>query len=173
MKENLRRQHLEHDAFTTIRITDILLEAARNLIDLSSVKAHFRKRKQYVPGRFEQVLSTLNLRPEESFLASRFDGSDITLNTLHLLTGLSEELSHGLCMLLEKMGAIEFKKVEQSNRRPDDDRTPRPTPPRTYDKEPVRESTSIRVTESNTGRFLILGKFSPNLNAVEDFRIQS
>lgn len=153
---------LEHDAFTTIRITDILLEAARNLIDLSSVKAHLTESANIVrTGTFEQVLSTLNLRPEESFLASRFDGSDITLNTLHLLTGLSEEVISRFVYALEKMGAIEFKKVEQkvsSSRRMTE--PPRPTPPRTYDKNPVRESTSIRVTESNPGRIFDSGKVS-------------
>src|SRR5262249_6838452 len=52
---------------------------------------------------------------------------------------------------MEKMGAIEFRKIEQkvsSSRRFTE--PPRPTaPPRSYEKIPVRESTSIRVTDSN------------------------
>ncbi len=153
---------LEHDAFTTIRITDVLLEAARNLIDMSSVKAGLNESANIVrTGTFEQVLSTLNLRPEESFLASRFDGSDTTLNTLHLLTGLSEEVISRFVYALEKMGAIEFRKVEQktaSSRRVAE--PPKPASiPRTYDNIPVRESTSIRVTESNP-RIMDSGKMA-------------
>jgi serine/threonine protein kinase/ActR/RegA family two-component response regulator len=151
---------LEHDAFTTIRITDVLLEAARNLIDLSSVKASLMENANIVrTGTFEQVLSTLNLRPEESFLASRFDGSDTTLNTLHLLTGLSDEVISRFVYALDKMGAVEFRKVEPRVATPRRmTESQRLAPQRTYDKMPVRESTSTRVSESHPGKVFDSGR---------------
>ncbi|MCI0442589.1 hypothetical protein L0152_05140, partial [bacterium] len=54
-------------------------------------------------------LRTLSLNPEESFVASRFEGENITVDMLNLLTGLPEEKITRIVFALSKFGAIEFK----------------------------------------------------------------
>ncbi|HET6267468.1 MAG TPA: protein kinase, partial [Acidobacteriota bacterium] len=79
---------IEHDAFVKVPIADALLEASRTLIDLSALKEDLAPSDIISKtSEFEQVLSTLALKPEESFLASRIEGQDITLSTLQMLTG--------------------------------------------------------------------------------------
>jgi serine/threonine protein kinase/CheY-like chemotaxis protein len=105
---------IEHDAFVRIPINDVLLEACRTFLDFSSLKSEL---PPTVPIRrtaeFEQVLSALNLKPEESFILSRIEGSDITLNTLQALTGLPEPHIGRFLYALMKMGAIRFATSEE------------------------------------------------------------
>lgn len=104
-----------HDTFASIRISEILLEASRSLLDYQKVKTG-APLYGYIgrTSHFEEILSTLNLKPEESFIVSRLDGQNITLNTLNALTGLPEEKIGRLVYVMEKIGAVKF--VDPSQR---------------------------------------------------------
>lgn len=136
---------IEHDAFTTIRIADILLEAARSLINYDHVKNHLQKEHliQRTP-QFDVILASLDISPEESFLISRLEGDSSSLNTLQLLTGQTEEKIGRFLFVLEKLGAIQLKSADERRipRRTDVPATPPPS--KSY---PVKETTSVRVTE--------------------------
>lgn len=120
---------IEHDAFVRISINDVLLEACRTFLDFSSLKSAL---PPTVPIRrtadFEQVLSALNIKPEESFLLSRIEGPDITFNTLQALTGLPEPQVGRFLYALMKMGAIRFATTDE--RRPLSQRVKHVTEPR-------------------------------------------
>ena len=59
---------IEHDAFTSIRLGDLLLEAARHLLPLESVLPHVPSGAAFQrTSPIGLVLSSLDLRPEESF----------------------------------------------------------------------------------------------------------
>ena len=100
---------IQHDAFASIRISEILLEASRTLVDYNKIKPEMpiygNVRRT---SRFEEILSMLNLKPEESFIASRLEGTNTTLNTLSLLTGLPEEKILRFVYVMEKIGALQF-----------------------------------------------------------------
>jgi serine/threonine protein kinase len=100
---------IEQEAFASIRITEVLLEAARNLVDFNVIQKQLSGNFISRTAEFEQLMSTLNLKPEESFIASRFEGEDTTLETLQLLTGLPAEIVSRFVFALLKMGAIQFK----------------------------------------------------------------
>jgi tetratricopeptide (TPR) repeat protein len=109
--------NIHYHAFSPIRIGDVLLEASRNLIDINNVKKQLpTDRYLQRTSRFEQVLSTMDLNQEESFLASRFEGQDITVNTLHLMSGLPEEKIYRFVFALEKLGAIHLLTSEEKQR---------------------------------------------------------
>jgi hypothetical protein len=56
------------------------------------------------------VLASLTLRPEESFIASRFDdGQHMTIPMLIALTAFNEEKIGRFVFVLEKLGALQFK----------------------------------------------------------------
>ncbi len=101
---------IEHEAFCSIPLVDYLLNAARETIDYALIKsqvpngAAMRRTEQ-----FDYLLRTLSLNPEESFVASRFEGENITVDMLNLLTGLPEEKITRIVFALSKFGAIEFK----------------------------------------------------------------
>src|SRR5262249_34863466 len=84
--------NIEHDAFASMRIADLLLEAARSLLNPDQIPERFQS-DLYVARtpQFDVILTSLDIRPDESFLASRLDAEPITLKTLQLLTGQSEE----------------------------------------------------------------------------------
>lgn len=113
---------IENDAFVRIPLNDVLLEACRTFLDYSSLKSGLPPTAQIrrTPD-FEQVLSPLNLKPEESFLLSRIEGQDITLNTLQALTGLPEPQIGRFLYALVKMGALRLVTSEEK-------RGPRPRP---------------------------------------------
>jgi hypothetical protein len=56
--------------------------------------------------RFEQLLSSFDLSPVESFLAYRVEGGVTTLESLRLMTGFPEEQILRLMFLLERIGAV-------------------------------------------------------------------
>jgi serine/threonine protein kinase/ActR/RegA family two-component response regulator len=105
---------IEHEAFCSIPMVDYLLNAARETIDYALIKAQvpngvtMRRTEQ-----FDYLLRTLNLNPEESFVASRFEGENVTVDMLNLLTGLPEERITRIIFSLAKFGAIEFKAPEK------------------------------------------------------------
>jgi serine/threonine protein kinase/CheY-like chemotaxis protein len=105
---------IEHEAFCSIPMVDYLLNAARETIDYALIKAQVpngvtMKRTE----QFDYMLRTLNLNPEESFVASRFEGENITVDMLNLLTGLPEEKITRIVFALSKFGAIDFKAAEK------------------------------------------------------------
>src|SRR5262245_15042120 len=105
---------IEHEAFSSIPLIDYLLNAARETIDYALIKSQVpngaaMKRTE----QFDYLLRTLSLNPEESFVASRFEGENITVDMLNLLTGLPEERITRIVFALSKFGAIEFKTLEK------------------------------------------------------------
>lgn len=101
---------IEHEAFCSIPMVDYLLGAARETIDYAIIKSQVptgaaMKRTE----QFDYLLRTLSLNPEESFVASRFEGENVTVDMLNLLTGLPEEKITRIVFALSKFGAIEFK----------------------------------------------------------------
>ncbi len=101
---------IEHEAFCSIPMVDYLLGAARETIDYVIIKSQVpsgaaMKRTE----QFDYLLRTLSLNPEESFIASRFEGENVTVDMLNLLTGLPEEKITRIVFALSKFGAIEFK----------------------------------------------------------------
>lgn len=123
---------IEHDAFTSIRLGDLLLESARTLVPTEVVMARLTSTVAFHrTSQFELVLSSLDLRPEESFAAYRVEGKETTLTTLHLLTGLPEEKIARFIYAIESMGAIQFRSADEKRqppRRADQHPTPLPTP---------------------------------------------
>lgn len=101
---------IEHEPFSSLRISDVLLEASRNLIDSEWVKARIPQDSliNRTPS-FEQLLAPFPLNPEESFLAYRFEGEDITPTTLGMLTGLPEDRILRILYLLQRIGALELR----------------------------------------------------------------
>jgi len=119
---------IEQDAFCSIRLTEIMLEATRTLVDMETVRSQLPKVGFLArSSNFESILSTLNLKPEESFIASRLEGEDTTIQTLELLTGLPEELVSRFAFALYKMGALQFK--TSTEKRPRRTEPPPPSPP--------------------------------------------
>lgn len=120
--------NIHHHPFAAIRIGDVLLEASRSLLDLNNVKKQLpMDRILQRTSRFEQVLSTMDLNQEESFLASRFEAPDISLDTLQLLSGLPEEKICRFVFTLEKLGAVLLLSQEERQRMAKR-REPAPTP---------------------------------------------
>ena len=145
---------IQQDAFASIRITEVMLDAARTLVDFEAVNNQLPQ--NYFLSRtadFESILSTLNLKPEESFIASRFEGEDTTLETLQLLTGLPAEIVSRFVFALAKMGAIQFKPTME-RRPPRRMETPVPQTPLQIPPSPsVPESTSLnRIKQMPTGK---------------------
>ena len=107
---NFATAQIDNEAFCSIPLVDYLLGAARETIDYALIRAH-------VPAgaaikrthEFDFLLRTLSLNPEESFVASRFEGENITIDMLNVLTGMPEEKITRIVFALSKFGAIEFK----------------------------------------------------------------
>ena len=107
---NFATAQIDNEAFCSIPLVDYLLGAARETIDYALIRAHVPagaaiKRTQ----DFDFLLRTLSLNPEESFVASRFEGENITIDMLNVLTGMPEEKITRIVFALSKFGAIEFK----------------------------------------------------------------
>jgi Tfp pilus assembly protein PilF len=117
-----------HDTFASVRISELMLEASRTLVDYQKVKTEVPL-YGYIgrTSHYEEMLSTLNLKPEESFIVSRLEGDSITLNTLNLMTGLPEEKIARLVYVMEKIGAVKF--VDPASQRPAPRRAETPAPP--------------------------------------------
>ncbi len=144
---------IEQDAFAAVRITEVLLEAARTLLDFEVVKKQIPPNFISRTAEFERLLSTLNLKPEESFIASRFEGEDTTLETLQLLTGLPVEIVSRFIFALMKMGAIQFKVTAAEKRPPRRLKTPAPQPqPAQQSVPPAPETNLSRIKKMPAGK---------------------
>lgn len=120
---------IENEPFSSLRISDVLLEASRNLIDNEWVKARIAQDSliNRTPS-FEQLLAPFPLNPEESFVAYRFEGEDTTPATLGVLTGLPEERILRILSLLQGIGALELRSA--ASRPPRRIARQAPSPPR-------------------------------------------
>jgi serine/threonine protein kinase len=110
---NFATAQIDNEAFCSIPLVDYLLDAARETIDYALIRAQVPqgaaiKRTQ----EFDFLLRTLSLNPEESFVASRFEGENITINMLNVLTGMPEEKITRIVFALSKFGAIEYKQQQ-------------------------------------------------------------
>jgi tetratricopeptide (TPR) repeat protein len=100
---------VNHEAFSAIRIAEFLMEATRSLLDYETLKSsipsqgHLNRTRQ-----FDDVLRTLPLSPEESFVASRLEMENMTLDTLNMLAGVPEDRIVRLLYALEKFGALQI-----------------------------------------------------------------
>jgi serine/threonine protein kinase/ActR/RegA family two-component response regulator len=136
---------IEHDAFASIRIADVVLEAARTLVNPEQLESQLRSDLYVVrTAQFDVILSTLDIRPDESFLASRLEGEATTLNTLQILTGQTEEKINRFVYALLKLGAVQLRSAEERRvpRRQDVTVT---QPTIGYEHLPVREVISFRT----------------------------
>jgi serine/threonine-protein kinase len=120
---------IENEPFVSLRLSDVLLESSRTLIDLNWVRSQIPCDSliNKTPS-FEQLLAPFPLTPEESFLAYRFEGEDMKLDTLGLLTGMPEEKILRMTCLLQKIGALELRPATVI-RRPRPAAKPAPPPP--------------------------------------------
>lgn len=112
---------IEHDSFTTIRLGDVLLEGARSILSDEAILSRFASSGFQRTSQFDLVLASLDLRPEESYVAYRVEGPETTLNTLQALTGLPEDRIARFLFALEGMGAIQIRAVSEKRapRRPE------------------------------------------------------
>jgi serine/threonine protein kinase/DNA-binding NarL/FixJ family response regulator/tetratricopeptide (TPR) repeat protein len=98
------------DAFAPVRLSEVMLEASRTFLTYDQIHKELPQDQWISRGQlFESTLSTLNLKPEESFIASRLEGEDTNIATLQLLTGLPEETIGRFVFSLMKMGAVQFR----------------------------------------------------------------
>jgi serine/threonine protein kinase/CheY-like chemotaxis protein len=135
--------NIEHDAFASMRIADLLLEAARSLINPDQIPTQFQTDLHVVrTPQFDVILSSLDIRPEESFLASRLEGEATTLKTLQLLTGQTEEKINRFVYALMKLGAVQLRTVEERRTVRRADVAPA-TPTIGYDSRPVIEKQKV------------------------------
>lgn len=108
---------VEEDAFCEVPIRDVLVEAARSSMDEQVVRSRVPAGSQIGPVQgLETLMATLPLKPEESFLLSRLDQPNITLEDLQMMTALPESQVVRMVFLLEGLGAIRLKKKPQKQR---------------------------------------------------------
>lgn len=101
---------VQNSGFTAMRISDILLEAARSLLDESVIRGKLPKDSLIRRSpMFEQFLSSFNLTSEESFLAYRVEGEDTSLDALEALTGFPRTRILRFVYLLHQIGAIQLR----------------------------------------------------------------
>lgn len=136
---------IQNTAFTTVRASDVLLEAARSSLDESLVTNRWRNDSliRRTP-LFEQLLSSFNLGPEESFLAYRVEGEGTSLETLQVLTGFPQGKVLLFVYLLEQIGAIEVRSPERAAKKKEPDSQFRKEVDRQYRKEFVPSMTPIK-----------------------------
>lgn len=104
---------VNHEAFSSIRIAEFLMEAARSVLDYQTLKSSIPANGYLTrTQQFDDVLRTLPLNPEESFVASRLEGKNMTLDTLNMLAGVPEDRIVRLLFVLEKFGALQIKTPE-------------------------------------------------------------
>lgn len=135
---------IENEPFSTLRISDVLLEASRNLIENEWVKARIPQDSLINRTQsFEQLLAPFPLNPEESFVAYRFEGEDITPTTLGMLTGLPEDRILRILSLLQGIGALELRSAAPrpprriARQAPPPSKLP-PAPPKMPEPAPVK-----------------------------------
>jgi tetratricopeptide (TPR) repeat protein len=101
---------IEHDPLARIPLSKVLMEAAYSMIPLSAIQSSLPSGRSLVrTPEFEQRLRLLNLSMNESFLVSRVEGQNITLETLQLLTGFPAEQISRTVYLLQACGVLKFE----------------------------------------------------------------
>ena len=140
MQGEFYQGEISNESFAAIRLSNVLLEASRSVLSDEwirkrvSVDSLIKK-----TSKFEELLASFALNPEESFLSYRLEGEDMKPSTLQLLTGLSEERVLRIVSLLQSIGAIELRpvvvtKAERTFRKPAAP-IPRPVAPSSNRKE--------------------------------------
>ncbi len=110
---------IQHDPFTRVPLGTILLEGARNRVDIEILRDAVPSDQFIVrTSRFDSILRSLNLPRAESFLASRLEGEHITLETLQLMTGFSNEQIIRFVYGLRSVGAVRYKTPGERRARP-------------------------------------------------------
>lgn len=108
-----------NDPFAGIAISDVLAEAARNVLDSTLINSCVKAQVAIArTPRFEELFSNLHLTAEESFLAFRIEGDGLTVGALRMIAGHSEDVVNRLLYLLERTGTIAFHAVEQRQAKP-------------------------------------------------------
>src|SRR5262249_51074658 len=84
------------------------------------IKKDLPEHFQIVAGpEFSSILTGLKLKPEESFIISRFEGTRyITIDMLSALTGFPEEQIRRFVYFLEKIGAVQFQVTQAPKPKP-------------------------------------------------------
>lgn len=101
---------IEHDPLARIPLSKVLMEAAHSMIPLSVIQGSLPPGRSLVrTPEFEKRLRLLNLSTNESFLVSRVEGQNITLETLQLLTGFPAEQISRTVYLLQACGVLKFE----------------------------------------------------------------
>src|SRR5262245_16284233 len=82
-----------NEDFGSLSVMDILLKESREMMDFEVIKKDLPEHFQIVAGpEFSSILTGMKLKPEESFIISRFEGTRyITIDMLSALTGFPEE----------------------------------------------------------------------------------
>ncbi|HSE40584.1 MAG TPA: protein kinase [Acidobacteriota bacterium] len=152
---------IDHDAFASIRIADILLEAARSLVNPEQFANQLRSDLYVVrTTQFDVILSTLDIRPDESFLASRLEGEATTLNTLQILTGQPEEKINRFVYALWKLGTVQLRTAEE--RRVPKRQEATTQPQIGYEALPVKEVRSSKTPPPTDKPKLLSDQVVPN-----------
>lgn len=137
---------IENEPFASLRLSDVLLESSRTLIDINWIRSQMQADAliNKTPS-FEQLLAPFPLTPEESFLAYRFEGEDMKLDTLGLLTGMPEEKILRITCLLQKIGALELRSATARRPRPAVKAAPPLQPPPPIPPPPPKPEPPIPV----------------------------
>ncbi len=155
---------IEHDPFTSIPVAKILTDAARSVIPYENIKNRV-PRNQYVvrAPRSHEILEMLNLPRAESFLISRLEGENNTVETLQQLTNFSEEHICRTVYALERMKALMYAApVERRPRYKAEEPAPQ-IPPLAQEK-PFPQKT---IQDSDRKHKWTQPGPTPNLNAAD------
>jgi serine/threonine protein kinase/ActR/RegA family two-component response regulator len=147
------RAEIQHDPFTRIPLSRMLMEGALNWIPYEVIKHqvpddHFISRTP----KFEEVLQILDLPKTESFTASRIEGGRVTMDVLHLLTGFPSEQLGRFIFLLKGFGAVEFSPPTIRKQRKEESRPSaiKPAPERPHETEGQRMEPPEEPTPPQT-----------------------
>ncbi|MCI0603283.1 protein kinase [bacterium] len=142
---------IEHDPFSRISIANILTDAARAVIPYEKISDRVPRNEYIVhaPGSNE-ILEMLNLPRAESFLVSRLEGENNTVETLRLLTNFSEENICRTVFALEKMKALKYTApMERRPRRKTEEPAPQPPPIVPEPEAPAPQAPQKKIKDSD------------------------
>src|SRR5262249_43231808 len=97
---------IENDPLVALQVMNVLLKFTRDIADIETIHKMLPGKFNVLPApSFAAIVTSLSLKPEESFIISRFDGNKgITLDMLTALTGFPEEKIERFVYLLEILG---------------------------------------------------------------------
>lgn len=98
-----------------VPLADVVLDFYRSVLDFNDIRKQLPEQFHFFAApHFLQIIAKLNLKPEESFLITRIDGSQpLTVEMLQTLTGLPDDKIMRTVSALRKLNALEFK-VDQA-----------------------------------------------------------